>query len=196
MEVRDLILQTAFKGFVEHGFDNVSLNELIKRTGLTKGAFYYYFKNKKELLREIHERYLYQYVDRSIEELSSVEGTMTQKLESIADSIIRMHLNVFNEADMDLNPKKIFLLFQNGTEKDPELQKREKKRNDKIIAILINIIKTGKKENEIRNDVDPAMIAEMISLLVDGVRSKWLISSDELEPLLKTNLKTFMSLIN
>ena len=53
METREMILNTAFLGFLEEGFDAVSLNEIIKRTGLTKGAFYYYFKSKEELIAEM-----------------------------------------------------------------------------------------------------------------------------------------------
>ena len=53
MNTRDLILDVAFRGFLENGFEKISLNELIKRTELTKGAFYYHFKSKDKLLSDI-----------------------------------------------------------------------------------------------------------------------------------------------
>ena len=43
------ILETAAAAFAEHGYDGVSLNELIRGSGLTKGAFYFHFASRDEL---------------------------------------------------------------------------------------------------------------------------------------------------
>lgn len=46
---RKLILEKAFKQFYKKGFNPTSVNEIMNTTGLSKGAFYHNFKNKKEL---------------------------------------------------------------------------------------------------------------------------------------------------
>lgn len=40
----------AFELFEKKGYDNVTVNEICTELGLTKGAFYYYFKSKSDLL--------------------------------------------------------------------------------------------------------------------------------------------------
>jgi len=46
---RSLIIDTAARAFAERGFDGVSLNELILASGMSKGAFYFHFRNKEEV---------------------------------------------------------------------------------------------------------------------------------------------------
>jgi TetR/AcrR family transcriptional regulator, transcriptional repressor for nem operon len=41
----------------EHGFGAASIDKVLERTGLTKGAFFYHFESKAELGRALLERY-------------------------------------------------------------------------------------------------------------------------------------------
>jgi AcrR family transcriptional regulator len=50
------ILDLAFKMFIERGFDNTSLNEIISGGGLSKGMFYHHFASKDVLLEALFER--------------------------------------------------------------------------------------------------------------------------------------------
>lgn len=49
---RNSILSSALKFFAHRGFDNVSIDEVMADAGLTRGAFYAHFKNKRELYSE------------------------------------------------------------------------------------------------------------------------------------------------
>jgi TetR/AcrR family transcriptional regulator, cholesterol catabolism regulator len=42
--------------FVQHGYDNVSLNDLIADAGVSKGAFYHWFPSKEALITAMAER--------------------------------------------------------------------------------------------------------------------------------------------
>jgi AcrR family transcriptional regulator len=52
-EVRGKIIQSARRLFNRHGFDNVSLNQIMAGAGLTHGGFYAYFKSKSDLYSEV-----------------------------------------------------------------------------------------------------------------------------------------------
>ena len=56
-EPREEIVKKAFLQFLNRGYKACSLKTLEQATGLTKGAFYYYFKDKKEILEAGMERY-------------------------------------------------------------------------------------------------------------------------------------------
>ena len=45
----DSILEVAKSEFLQHGYRAVGLREIVKKAGVTTGAFYGYFKNKEEL---------------------------------------------------------------------------------------------------------------------------------------------------
>jgi TetR/AcrR family transcriptional repressor of nem operon len=51
------ILDTAQTMILDHGYAGVSVDQLITRVGLTKGAFFHHFKSKKELARTLIQRY-------------------------------------------------------------------------------------------------------------------------------------------
>lgn len=46
-------LDTARKLFFSKGYEQTSVDEIIKEVGLSKGSFYYYFKSKEDLLDEL-----------------------------------------------------------------------------------------------------------------------------------------------
>jgi len=50
------LLDRATALFVQHGYDNVSLNDLIAAIGVSKGAFYHWFPSKDELITALAER--------------------------------------------------------------------------------------------------------------------------------------------
>lgn len=51
--VKKRVVDSARKLFNRHGFDNVSLKQIMAGAGLTHGAFYSYFKNKSDLYVEV-----------------------------------------------------------------------------------------------------------------------------------------------
>ncbi|MDD4159464.1 MAG: TetR family transcriptional regulator [Synergistaceae bacterium] len=58
IKTRELLLEAALDVFSEKSFSDVTLNEIAERVGMTKGAFYWHFKNKSDILfnliEEIH----------------------------------------------------------------------------------------------------------------------------------------------
>lgn len=52
-ETRNHIIDAAIKRFSEHGVANTSLADIAAGAGVTRGAIYWHFKNKTDLLNEI-----------------------------------------------------------------------------------------------------------------------------------------------
>ena len=52
-EVRKNIVQSARRLFNRHGFENVSVSQIMAGAGLTHGGFYSYFKSKSDLYAEV-----------------------------------------------------------------------------------------------------------------------------------------------
>ena len=55
---RHHILATAFKLFFQKGYKEVTMSELVKESGLSKGAFYHYFNSKEELYTHSMEMFM------------------------------------------------------------------------------------------------------------------------------------------
>jgi AcrR family transcriptional regulator len=49
---RDKILKTALKLFSQKGYDKVTVDEIVKKTGTSKGSFYQHFSAKSDIFLE------------------------------------------------------------------------------------------------------------------------------------------------
>jgi TetR/AcrR family transcriptional repressor of nem operon len=54
---RQKILDAAQAIILEHGYSAASVDRVLDKTGLTKGAFFYHYKTKNELIRALIDRY-------------------------------------------------------------------------------------------------------------------------------------------
>jgi protoporphyrinogen oxidase/AcrR family transcriptional regulator len=53
---RDFVIETAMRLFIERGFENVSVDDIIAATNTSKGTFYHYFKSKDDIAAVIGDR--------------------------------------------------------------------------------------------------------------------------------------------
>jgi AcrR family transcriptional regulator len=70
-DIRSLVLEKAKKLFLELGYHKLTIRRLADEIGYTVGTIYLYFKNKDEILYELHNegfKLLYQYKMRVMEE--------------------------------------------------------------------------------------------------------------------------------
>ena len=67
---RERILDVAYQSIVEKGFAATSIEELVEAAGITKSGFFYHFRDKNDLARELFERFLDE-DERIIETLES-----------------------------------------------------------------------------------------------------------------------------
>jgi AcrR family transcriptional regulator len=49
------LVDAAIDLFAEKGYEHTSVDDIINRVGVTKGAFYYYFKSKEQVMEEFDE---------------------------------------------------------------------------------------------------------------------------------------------
>ena len=56
-QTRNFILETAFRLFIEKGYERTSIQDIIDQLGgLSKGAIYHHFKSKEDILTAVCER--------------------------------------------------------------------------------------------------------------------------------------------
>src|SRR5688500_5095938 len=54
---RERLLDLAYDGMITKGFAATSVEELVDAAGITKSGFFYHFKDKHELARQVLARY-------------------------------------------------------------------------------------------------------------------------------------------
>lgn len=74
------LVDTAESLFIDRGYDNTTVDDVVRTAGVAKGTFYYYFKSKEDVLDAILACYLEE-VKEIIEKINFNEGvTAVDKL--------------------------------------------------------------------------------------------------------------------
>lgn len=111
---KDSILEIASTAFLEHGYRGASVNEMSRRSGISKETIYRYFSNKKELFAAVldHELDAYQ---RGIAELDNIDQELeVRDVLTRVGSLLLTHL--LQKRSMALR-----LLIFNASQRQPEI---------------------------------------------------------------------------
>jgi AcrR family transcriptional regulator len=154
------ILEAAAAAFARHGYDGVSLNELIRQSGLTKGAFYFHFASRDELALAAF-RYKQQQLVALIVEAIDEEAPPLDRLGAILRERARL---------LERDPT-LFAVVRLGIEltlrhgADSEYASF----SELPITLFERIVTDGQSRGDFRPDLDPRHTAETIFAGVLGI---------------------------
>ena len=77
-DTRERIISAAVEKFMEKGYSKTTLEDIVQHVGLTRGAFYWNFESKKDILDEIVARYqqFYRSIYSSYRHFDSARDTL------------------------------------------------------------------------------------------------------------------------
>ncbi|KIO44595.1 MULTISPECIES: TetR/AcrR family transcriptional regulator [Sanguibacteroides] len=158
-ELREEIISKSFVQFLTRGYKACSLKDLEQATGLTKGAFYYYFKDKKEILKAGIEKYftvMREIGDKELVQISSLReffGLVLQYKEESAD----LSKKLFNTYVIEVL---FFQLVLEVSSLFPEFRERIYGISKNRLACWEYIILKAKEKGEIRETLDTSVLAK------------------------------------
>ncbi len=85
---RDALLEAAFHEIHVQGFRSASLDDILKRTGVTRGALYHHFPNKTELGYAVIEEVIRPWGEQKWARLLDVESDPIDALKQILGDIV------------------------------------------------------------------------------------------------------------
>ena len=88
---RDSLLESAFALFTSKGINNTSISDIVKRSGVAKGTFYLYFKDKYDIRNMLIARKASQLFSKADDAL------MKSDISNIFDEIIFLVDNIINQ---------------------------------------------------------------------------------------------------
>ncbi|MFV0337340.1 MAG: TetR/AcrR family transcriptional regulator [Chthoniobacterales bacterium] len=144
-ETRRELLAVALEMFSQHGFEGVSVDELVQRAHTTKRMVYHYFGSKLGLYREALEE-VYRKLTEVEVDIFREEPPMSVAIEEL----LRAYF-YFLQENTDLIR---ILLWENlqGGKNLPSIDKKITKAP--VLEALERAIRRGQKQGEIRRDID------------------------------------------
>ncbi len=170
-ETVDLILDVAFRLFIEKGYEHTSIQDIIDNLGgLSKGAIYHHFKSKEDILVAVTDKMTSESnqllaVIRDRSDLSGKEKLKTIFKESISRPVQN---DIFTVApDFHKNPKLLFSLLHDTID-------------NAAPDYILPIIRQGIADGSIKTDY-PEQLAELILLAANVWMNPMIFDSSEEE---------------
>ena len=87
-KTRERILDVAYDAIVQKGFAATSIEELVEAAGITKSGFFYHFRDKNDMARQLFDRFL--------AEDESIVDTLAKRARELSDDPLQSFLIFLN----------------------------------------------------------------------------------------------------
>ena len=164
METRRKLLDSALGVMSEKPFSSVSMNDIAERVGMSKGAVYWHFKNKNDVLINLLEMILDEMV-HGFGQISSLPDGFSglrrffrMKITSLADGERAQMINMLMHRLHEW-PEEV---ARSVTDSIHNMTKRE-------LGMLTKLVARAQERREIRDDIPANDIAGLMSAIFYGM---------------------------
>jgi len=162
-KTRHNLVSSAWRIFSQKGYAETRLSDIAKDAGVTRGAIYWHFGNKENLLislfKERADSYFMIIADVLERNLNPLE-----KIKTILVNVIKKM-----ESDDQFRAEEILALRRADDQgKFQQIHDYIKQRTKKHSELLFRIIAEGQQRGEIREGVDPQNIVSLFFIFIGG----------------------------
>ena len=161
------VLNAARKLFVEQGYKHTSMAHIASAAGLTKGAIYFYFKDKADLLSKLLDDAQSNTFAPIIQSIVQSDTSAEAKIITFVNDVARLGLD---------RREQLLLLVLMAVEFSGSGEKAEAKIKafyDDLTKTLTRVINAGQKSGELDPELNPDTVAITLLAMVDGLLLHW-----------------------
>ncbi len=166
-ETPSKILQCATRLFGRRGFNGTTIEEVTRESGISRGALYWHYKSKSELLGAVVERLQKEYLDVFMTDVLSAGPRPIDRILRIFKFNARFALE-----HTDL----VHCLRNLSLELSPSEDKNVKaffNIMDQQRSFIVRLIKDAQKDGSVRSDLKAEIMAAVILAIHDGILLQW-----------------------
>jgi AcrR family transcriptional regulator len=148
--------------FSTKGFNGTSMNDIVKESGLSKGAIYGHFESKERLFLSIRERMTVVGLGQA-RQMFSPDETAVDKLHKVAE--ITMASSCDCPREMGMMELEFMVAASRMKSLEPDMQKRY----ETIHTFIREIFEEGIKNGEFKEDLDSEALTSILFAALDGL---------------------------
>lgn len=166
---REHILKVSLTLFFQKSYKEVTMKEIVEKTGLSKGAFYHYFNSKEDLFREIVNMFFsLGAMDFTSFPKNTLKGFYEHYLSYKGASFKQLEHFMNSENGTNSNFNLMLLLFD-ALQRFPEYLAIEKTQYEKEVKVWEEVIETARQRGEITSEAAKRQLADLFLYCTDGV---------------------------
>jgi len=157
---RKQLMSAAIDGFARLGYQGTSIDRIARDAGVTKGAVYYHFRDKEELLFEAVKDQVGGFERDVLRATTPAQDALTA-LRRVVDSCF-FHATVSNHRRF------IITLMIEALDTNPRLSVEFRNILRRMRAFLVNVVRHGQEQGTLRADVEPRAVATVLMAGIIG----------------------------
>lgn len=161
------IIEAAVEVIAENGFHSSQVSKIAKKANVADGTIYLYFKNKEDILISVFREKMGTFIEKTTETIQQNQ-TASEKLLTF----IRMHYEQLSE-----NPYLAIVTQLELRQSKPELRYEINHVLKSYLDVIDAIIEQGIEHGEIRTDINPQIVRQMIFGTLDETVTTWVMKS-------------------
>ena len=166
------LFRVAFKMFILKSFDGVSIPDIEKATGFTRGTIFHYADTKLDLFRQVVEYYVLERQDIERKIQVADDCTLRQFIDTYVKGVEQTMEALHEIVGMDVPMRDCSRAYLNMTSQVsvllPEVHKAFLNAMAKEERLWIEVIGRGVESGELCSDVQPAILAKIMMSLFYG----------------------------
>jgi len=174
-KTRDKILKSALSVFLKNGYSKTSLSDIAKNAGYTRGAAYWHFKDKNEILEKLISKFHRRFTSNRNDILESSLDPINKIREMININLPLLYNNKEFRDFIELTWFKTEIDQYEGL-----LQGKiaiTKAFNDTITTLFIEASNDG----ALKNEVNPEIAALTVTSIINGIYRGYFVIPDKLQ---------------
>ena len=183
-QTRREIVEAATTLFLEQGFEQVTVDAIATRCGISRATFFNYFPAKEHILAEL----LLARLERVREALARFESAESVTLGELTGMFIRFGGE--NEALGDTARQVLLAMLTKPACRDVQSQMRSE-----CLVAISRAAERLQQRGVLRTEADPGVIAEAIFTIYLGTTVDWMLRSDVPEGWLARSLTSHYELL-
>ncbi|MFU8802690.1 MAG: TetR/AcrR family transcriptional regulator [Bradymonadaceae bacterium] len=179
-EKQERIIEAAGEEFAEKGYEGASINQIIKRAGISKGSLYYYFEDKEDVFTTV----LTYVSEKVLKETSGItfDHLTAETYWPMMEAMGEKGAEYVKERPWYMRFARVFYeVYQPGETEGPGVKAMDWSRK-----ITTDLIARGQELGVVRDDMPTDYLAAMMMGLGDGA-NRWLM--ERLDDLSELDLK-------
>jgi len=175
IETREKILSIALYYFIKKPYSEVTMNEILKASGLSKGGFYHHFESKESLYEEVINRFIlktfmieYGHFTNNPYNLSFIEFVPVY-IKSTLEHLIEVADSMLDGLKLKIEDVNLYIIMFDMMKHYKGFEKVIDHLHESEVDMFKILIEKAQEKGEIKKEIDSLSLATHIHTLMHGI---------------------------
>lgn len=175
VNMKDRIIKESIRLFLRTSFKGTSIQHITNALGITKGAFYWHFKSKDELLETILNKYNDEFQEKLYSHMKDIQGDFHKLFNEY-----HRYINEYARNNSEVCVMFVSLSAEMAGS-NSAAERKIKEIQNKYLGFIEALLQKGKSEGIFNEDYDTTLNAHIIIAIHSGVLLQWYLNRKEID---------------